>query len=130
MSQYIHDPVEQNANPIPERYDLFSPFIAKIIRDLQHGFLVIKNEDVLLSNAQVKEILKDYMYLLDYDPTRLGLDDNYVSIHPHDSYAVQTLEVYEYYLVEKAVQLWSQGKVDTSQFLALEANWVPIPVAS
>lgn len=130
MSQYIHDPVEQNANPIPERYDLFSPFIAKIIRDLQHGFLVIKNEDVLLSNAQVKEILKDYMYLLDYDPTRLGLDDNYVSIHPHDSYAVQTLGVYEYYLVEKAVQLWSQGKVDTSQFLALEANWVPIPVAS
>lgn len=130
VSQYVKDPVEENANPIPQRYDLFSPFIAKIIRDLQHGYLVVKNADVPLSNNRVKEMLADYLYLLDYDPSRLELDDAYVVIHPHDSYEIQTLGVYQYYLVEKAILLYMGGNIDTSRFLAIDTNWVPIPVAS
>lgn len=128
VSQFIKDPVEENNNPILDKYELFSPFLAKIIRDLQHGFLVIENKDVPLTNAAVKKLLGDYLYLLDYDPTRLDLPTDYVNIHPHDSYYVQTLGVYHYYVVEKAVQLYLNGKVNISAFVAIDVNWVPIPV--
>lgn len=130
VSQFIQDPVEENANPITERYELFSPFLAKVIRDLQRGYLVVGNADVPFSTSKVREWLADYLYLLEYDPIKLELDDDYVSIHPHDSYQVQTLGVYEYHLVEKAVQLYLKNKVDISRFVAIDTNWVPIPSAS
>lgn len=129
MSQFIHDPEEENPSPIAERYDLFSPFLAKVIRDLQRGYLVVGNSDIPFSTNKVREWLADYLYLLEYDPIKLELDDNYVNIHPHDSYNVQTLGVYEYHLVEKAVQLYLKNKVDISRFVAIDHNWVPIPSA-
>jgi len=128
MSQYIVDPVEENYNPIPAKYDLFSPFLAKIIRDLQHGYLVIENKEVPLTNAQVRDKLKDYMYLLEYDPTRLDLPTDYVEIHVHDSYQLITLGVYHFYLLEMAAKLWMPGQVDISRWVGIDTNWVPIPI--
>lgn len=130
MSQFITDPVEGNANPIPERYDLFSPFLAKIIHDIQHGFLVIDRSIVPLTNSAIEKLLGDYFYLLEYDPVRLNLDDSYVIIHPHELYQTISLGVYEFYLVEKAAQLYLGDKVHIGPFLQIDANWVPIPVAS
>lgn len=130
VSRFVTDPVEENANTIAERYDLFSPFLAKIIRDLQHGYLVLDYSTVPFTQAKIEEWLEDYLYLLDYDPTTLNLDDDYVNIHPHDSYQVQTLGVYEYYLVEKACQIYLQDKVNLSIFLQLDPNWAPIQTAT
>jgi len=128
MTQFIKDPVEENYNPIPAKYDLFSPFLAKVIRDLQHGYLVIDNGEVPLTNAQVRDKLKDYMYLLDYDPTRLDLPTDYVEIHVHDSYQMITLGVYHFYLLEMAAKLWMPGQVDISRWVGIDSNWVPIPI--
>lgn len=130
MSQFIKDPVEENANPIAGLYDLYSPFLAKVIRDLQTAKLVVKQTDYPLTDNKVKTMLADYLYLLDYDPTRLDLDTNYTNIHPHESYYAQTLGIYQYYLVQMAAKLYLQNKVNLSKFLAIEPNWVPIPVAS
>lgn len=130
MSQFVHDPVEQNPNPIAERYDLFSPFLAKIIRDLQHGYLVVNPSDIPISTNRVREMLASYLYLLEYDPVLLELDEDYVSIHPHDSYQVQTLGVYEHHLVDKASKLYLGDKVNLSIFLSLDSGWVPVQRAS
>jgi hypothetical protein len=126
MDQFVHEPTEPNPNPIPARYDVFSPFLAKIIRDLQHGYLSIKAADMPLTDNKTKTMLADYVYLLEYDPYRLSLPPDYVTIHPHDSYTAITLGVYEFYLVQKAVKLYFADSIDTSLLLGVEEGWVPI----
>ncbi|MOA01854.1 hypothetical protein D3C78_1212800 [compost metagenome] len=129
VSQYIHDPVEPNPNPIPYRYALLSPFMAKIIRDLQYGYLHVDRNEMPFTTNKVREWLADYLYLLEYDPVRLELPEDNVVIHPHDGWEPVTLGVFEYYLVEKAAQLYMKDMVDTSIWVAIEPNWVPIPSA-
>jgi hypothetical protein len=128
MTRFIKDPVPANYNPVEDLYDLFSPFLAKVIRDLQHGYLVIDPTQVPLTNAQVRELLKDYTYLLDYDPTRLDLPTDYVTIHAHDSYDMITLGVYHFYLLEMAVKLFMPGLIDVSRWVQIDSQWAPIQI--
>lgn len=122
----LPEPVEPNPNPIPERYEVYSPFIAKITHDLKNEHLVIPNLDDRFTDAQMEEWLKDYTYLLAYDPTRVPVDDAYVIVHPHDLYTVIELSVYQFHLVRRAARHWFNSDLQIAQFYSIADNAVPI----
>lgn len=128
MTRYLPEPEEPNANPIPERYEIYSPFAAKIMHDLVDGKLVIGEaiKDFSYPNSKLKEWLKDYLYLLDYEPTKMNLDDRYVSVHPHELYTVVEMNVYHHHLLKRAVKVFLDDRVNLSRFVSIADDFVPI----
>lgn len=123
------EPVEPNPNPIPDRYEVYSPFLAKIAHDLINGHLVINGLDVRYTDAQMEVWLKDYIYLLDFDPTRVPVPEEYIVVHPHDLYEVIELNVYHYHLVRRAAAYWFHINMNVSQFFSIADDHVPLTPA-
>ena len=71
-------------------------------------------------DALVLEMVKGYEDLLQFDPAFLTtVDDRYVSVHPHELSTVQTLNVYQYTFLLRAVKLYFKERVDISQFVKI-----------
>lgn len=123
ISDYLSLKVPQPPRPgisvIDKRYQIFSPFICKIIYDLNIGVL---NDPRILYNYNdnvVIDICKAYEYLLKYDPISdtCSVDSNYVIIHPHNLFTVIELDFFGYRFVERVVKLYARGLVNISGFL-------------
>lgn len=115
---------EVNApNPINSKYPLHSPFISAIIADLKRGVLAPDFLYDQYSDDKAMSAVTQYEYLLDYDPSQLPLriDQNYVEIHPTPSRVVIDLPVHQYRFVQRMVDLYCNGYVKLSHFLAIRA---------
>lgn len=115
--------VEPDApSPTNAKYPLHSPFISAIISDLQSRVL---DPDFLYdqySDEKARGAVKNYEYLLAYDPSQIGLriDQRYVEIHPTPSKVVIDLPVHQYRFVQRMVDLYCNGYVQLSHFLAIQ----------
>ncbi len=112
----INDP-----NVIPEHYTIVSPFICKILFDLLNGLLdysIAKNH---YSDDKAFDLVKDYHYLLDFDPTQShnAVDDRYVKIHPHFLDTMIDVNIYQYSLLDRLAKVVCDGKVELSHFLRI-----------
>lgn len=122
----LPEPEEPEANPIPERYEIYSPFFSKVMHDLLDSYLVIDGIDEHYPDSKVKEWLADYEYLLRYDPCLKNLDDRYILIEPHEQYDVVEVDVYQYNLLRRAVKVYLGDKVNMSRWVSIKDEFVPI----
>jgi hypothetical protein len=86
---------------------------------LQLGYISMDGFRGQYSDRDVLERLKDYEYLLDFEPTRRELVYDLINVHPHDKFQVQRLDLYQYNFLRRAIKVFLDDKVDMSQFIEL-----------
>jgi hypothetical protein len=97
-----------------DKYTLFSPFLSKIVNDLVLGFLdapVPSGVAVPYSYQLVDDLLKDYLWLLKYDPITVGLDLRYFTVHPYSNLATVTVTPNQLTLISIVNERYLQSKV-------------------
>ena len=122
MTIKLPEPVKSNPNIIPGRYEVVSPFIQKILADLQSKVLDDERIYGHFNDTVVFELCKPYEYLLPFDPTQeeAAVDPNYVVIHPHLSPNVVDMGIYQNRFLARVVKLYSNGLIDLTPFIRVE----------
>lgn len=115
----VDDPEE--INPIQQRYHLFSPFLCKIIYDLDSGALWDPQMDSHYSDEKLREWIDPYLYLLDYDPIHVDFyhSYDYMIIHPHVLDQVIDLTLPKYRLIKRVTELYANGRVNLASFIRM-----------
>ena len=117
MSRMLPEPKFDHQFTIPDKYDLYSPFMAKVLYDIKNGILVVPEGHV--SDATIVSMLKSYEPLLDWDPCHVGYDHEFVAVHPHDRYVVMEVKQYQYSFIARAARLFLNNGVNLSKFLSI-----------
>lgn len=106
-------------NFITERYEVYSPFCAKVMYDLMNDLIGMDKIRRDYSDQEVVDWLTEYEWLLKYDPTRdeNRPDEAYVIIHPHNLYVETELDIYQYTFLERVIRLFLNGRVDITRFI-------------
>lgn len=123
VSDYLSKKIPQPPRPAPSaienRYQIYSPFIYKLMHDLITGTLVIENK--IHTKIQVVNICKQYEYLLKFDPTQeeQAVDDNFVIIQPHPYSNVLNVRLNIYRFLDAANKIYTNSLVSLSHFLII-----------
>jgi len=122
MTIYAPEKVQTGLNVIPKLYELFSPFLCKIIYDLKANDL--NNQATIRGNYSdddVTALCQPYVYLLLSDPAQstLKLNENYVIVRPHNLNTSIALDIYQYKFLNRVIKLYYNGVMDVSQFVSL-----------
>lgn len=126
ISDYLSIKIPQPPRDVPssitERYQIFSPFICKIIYDLNIGELSDPRLFNNFTDNTVIEICQPYEYLLAFDPIteKNSVNSDFVIIHPHNLFTVIELDLYCYRFIQRVVKLYCKGLVDLSSFIKLK----------
>jgi hypothetical protein len=116
--------VPVNPDPILEKYPVYSPFAASIMYDLLTERLSTEGFRGQYSDQNVRDYLSSYEWLLDYEPTRHDLDLDHVSVHPHDRPTVVELDAYQYFLLNRAIKVFLEDKVDITSFVRIKDSFI------
>lgn len=120
LTMKLPEPVEPNPDQILERYEIFSPFAATVMHDLVNGVLSTDQFLGHYSDMDVRRALEDnYSWLLDYDPTTHDLDLEHVHVHPHERYTEVELDIWQYNLLNRAIKVFLDDKVDITRFVRI-----------
>ena len=121
MSSFLPQIDLTDPNIIESLYPVYSPFICKIIYDLNSGELSDPRILNQYSDIDVKDICAPYEYLLAFDPIipANNLDNNYVIIHPHNLDTVINVNIYQYKFIDNVIRLYANGLVSTIGFLSI-----------
>lgn len=119
LTKKIPQPPRLSPSSITERYQLYSPFINRILYDLVDDRLVIENK-----TYQVQEIItlcKPYEELLKFDPTQESnkLNSNYVIVHPHSLFHTIDLPLHKYRFLQTVVNKYTKDVVSLSPFVRI-----------
>ena len=116
MTIKLPQPPRGDLVAIPRRYQVFSPFITKLIMDLRLGYLRIPPTAKGYNRQEVLDICKPYEYLLEADPIKdpNSQDIRYVVIHPHPMPYVIELNLNSYRFIHKVVEEYCRGLVTLS----------------
>ncbi len=124
LTMKLPEPIPANPDPILERYAIYSPFSASIMYDLLTGRLSTEKFRGQYSDQEVRDYLKDYEWLLDYEPTRRDLDLEHVIVHPHERTTVIQLDAYQYFLLRRAIKVFLEDKVDITRFVRIKDSFI------
>lgn len=116
--------VPQDPDPIPDRYAIYSPFAASLLYDLITERLSTEGFRGHYSDQDVRNYLSDYEWLLDYDPTRKDVDLAHVAIHPHERNTVVEVDAYQYMLLNRAIKVFLEDKVDITSFVRIKDSFI------
>lgn len=121
LSQRIEQTAAHPVSPIAQRYELFSPFLFKVLSDLDAGYIDLSEFTAPFSDATVRSLCAPYMYLLALDPIGSGNtpDLTYCVIHPHPYGTIWSLAVLKYRFFERVVKIFAGEKVVYSSLVNL-----------
>lgn len=94
-------------NAITSRYQVYSPYLSRILADLQSGKLWDSKFQEHFGDDWLQGRLASYDYLLDFDPMHAdsGIDDRYVVIHPHPYPTMVELNMYQYRVLDRLIKI-------------------------
>lgn len=123
LSDYLTGLLPETRYPdapvIPTRYRVFSPFMNWLIGDIVDGVFVV-DDDKILTDKQAMDLVKDYRWILAYDPCLLGIDANYETIHPISSWEPVAVKQHQYAYLQRINTLLLKDQVTLSRFLTIE----------
>lgn len=118
MSVQVKDPTFDTPSVIKRRYRVFSPLVSKLISDINDGWFAPPVMPV--SDKVVMDSLKDYLYILGYDPAHYDfVDDEYVTIHPHPWWKTVDVKQNTYAYLERVISIYLGSRVDLTQFVTI-----------
>lgn len=112
-------PTPPGITPIPDRYRVYSPFVARVLDDLDRGVLW---DDRMIGRYNVtfiRSLLKSYEWLLEFEPTKQDIDDRYVVVHPHTYDSVFELNIYKLTFLKRAIEYYLDDKVNVNHFVSI-----------
>lgn len=112
LTLHLPEESEENPNPITTYYRVFSPLCSKLIFDMLNGIFSVEEFKGEYSNDFLRERLRGYDWILPFDPALIGVDERYVVIHPHAELNKVGLNAYQYRLLQRAIDVMLDGKVD------------------
>ncbi len=124
ISGYLTQRLPQPSNPgismIPEKYSLYSPFMAKAISDVKNGFLTPTS--IYAPEDHVSDVLGSArLALLTVDPClNPNLELAYVHIRPHPSNTVISVTAEQYTFLERLNVQYLNGRVDLTAFVIIQ----------
>lgn len=115
------EPTRSDLFTIEARYQIYSPFCAKILFDLKNKVLDDERLYNHYGDSLVWELCKPYEYLLETDPcSDLHYPDNrFVDIHPHHLYTVVDVSPYVYKFIATVVKVILKNRVNLSHFVRI-----------
>lgn len=115
----IPQPERPALNAIANRYEVFSPFICKILYDLALGRLIL--EDKIYKTGEILAVCKSYEYLLAFDPSQeeQRVNSSYVIIHPHSLTSVIGITLNKYRFLDAVVRMYTNNLVTLSPFVQI-----------
>ena len=117
LTLHIPEPVFPEPVQIPDKYELYSPFISTILHDILAGRFSMDPFRGHYSDRTLKDSLEPYEYLLEFEPTRLNLDWRYVNVHPHNQKYEISTDIYQNRFIARAVRIYLEDRVDLASFL-------------
>lgn len=112
LTQKIPLPPAVDTNPFPNRYNLYSLTLNKLILDMLRGEFEIKERPGnYIPTTEVEERMEPYLRFLEVDAARLDIDPNYVNFYP---VALQgTVDIYplEFSFIERVNTMYFGGRV-------------------
>ena len=120
LTQRLPQPVNPGVSMIPQKYSLYSPFMAKAISDVQNGYLTPTS--IFAPDAHVSEVLgPTRLALLSIDPClNSNIDLSYVHIRPHPLNTVISVTAEQYAFLERLVVQYLNGRVDLTAFVTIQ----------
>ena len=100
---------ENGPHPNARRHELDSPILTQRLYDIQKGNLAAPvNPDDF--NAVTRK-MQPYLHLLDFDPTTVGYNENYVIVvpHPYDRMIDVNQDTYRFF--STVVKRYLKGKI-------------------
>lgn len=119
LTQGLPEPVEPNPSPMPAWYKVFSPFTSKLMFDMLNNILVMDEFKGEYDLAFVKERLKGYDWILPFDPALKDVDEAHILIDPHPELGVVSLNIYQYRLLDRAIQVFLNNNVRLNRFTVI-----------
>lgn len=122
------DEINNFPNVIPNRYTVFSPFLCKLIYELVSGRLNDPRLYGFVDDSIVAKICRPYEWLLQFDPTQDGLqqDDRYVEVHPHNLFTVISLTQHHYVFLLKVIKLYLHNRVSLTGHVTISEAIIPV----
>lgn len=104
-------PQATNESPIliSSKYDLFSPFLNKIIQDIQDSFISITTTS--MTDEQIDAVVDPYKHLIAICPSQRDLDFRFVSVHPIRAIDPIPVTLAVYWFINRVNQLYLNNKV-------------------
>lgn len=123
MTIKVPGPTITNPNVIDGYYRIYSPFLGRIISDLLSGIIDDPRLTEQYSDEDVMDIVKDYEYLLDFDPVvpNHWPDDRYVIIDAYHLNNEINVNIYQYKFIDKVVSIYCNNKITLNNTLKLIA---------
>ena len=112
----------EELNVIPERYQVFSPFICKLIYLLINEVITTESLMVPLTDTDILTRCRPYEDWLAFDPIygNNHPGTGYVIVHPLNINATLELNLFQYRFIHRVVGLYANGLVDLSLFIQLK----------
>lgn len=103
------------------KYPVYSPFLSRLISDLNDGTLSDPRLKQQYGTQLVTELCADYEYLLAFDPTTDANTPNldFVVLHPHYLNTIVSVDIYAMKFIRKVNDHYLQNRIDLSQLLKL-----------
>ena len=117
LTEFIPITPPDKPSIIPSKYKLYSPFLALPILDLINDLWILP--DGPISDEKLDSLVSGYKWLLQYDPIILGLDTDYLDVHPHPFHEVLYVTQREYSILERLSINYLEGKVDLTPHLGI-----------
>jgi len=121
MYKPVTDPT--TINPIVGLYQIYSPFISKLISMLVAGDLIIPSMLTITGDNDIRTLVAPYLYIYAFDPCNPnnGYDDRYVYCAPHQSKNQMTITANQYSFLMKVMKLYTP-KLTLSSFVEVIPN--------
>jgi hypothetical protein len=105
-------PVGRGTPVVPnlqDKYRLYSPFLNVVTNAILNRLLVVPDfgeGETTFSDQQVKDLVKNYIWWLKYDPVILEYDLRYFAIMPYANFNVPVVTAKEFVFIRKANDLF------------------------
>lgn len=109
----------EDIRDIDNKYIVVSPFMNKLLHDLLNGIFPIDEFIESYSDEYLLDKVSRYNYLLEYEPTRKGLDTRFMEVHPHPYLRSVEVNVYQYRILDKISKLVFKDNVALDKSLLI-----------
>lgn len=122
MTLKLPQPERPAVSAIPSRYFLVSPFLARLVDDLDHHRVGDQALQNIRSDSDVEALCQPYLRLLEIDPITTVSDDDarFVQIHPTLSTNPVGLDLYSYRFIQRVVALYGRNRIQVSPHLVVQ----------
>ena len=109
LSSIYPQAVDNSPILISSRYDLYSPFLNKLVQDIVDSFISIPNTS--LTDEQIDAIVDPYKHLIAICPSQRDLDFRFIDVHPVRSLDPVAVTLAQYWFINRVNQLYLNNRV-------------------